>query len=1277
MKKILLFASALAGLFLAGSCQRESLEPEAVGVTYTINLPEGVQTKGNSGYTEYDLYYEVYKTVDATELETAGILFEKKVEMTGNTVTLTLDLLNDQNYTILFWANKKGIGDGVFDRSDLRKVEIKSSLSNNNDRDAFYGMDQLNNYDAATGRTVTLTRPFAQLNIATLVSTTAGYDMTPKKSYVKVTKVPTVFNVLTSEASGDAEVVFDWAGVPAGMKVNDKYDLVAMNYVLVPKSIVDVYYQIKTVNGTVNNSVGNVPLKPNYRTNIVGNLLTSNATYTIELKPGFEGESVGGTPFYDVPEYDEDTKTWTITKASELDWVAASVNGTIGVNTKSAATSHNFNGETIVLANDIDLEGAEWEPIGNEGHAFAGTFDGQEHTVSNFKVTEKAGWAGLFGRVQVGTVKNLNVKNVTIEANHYAGAIVGQGYVYMDNCHAENVDITVTIDREADGGKGDYGDKAGGLVGQNCDGGLKITNSSAKNVTITGYRDLGGIVGMAHNHNIVTGNTVENITLVQNLEYGYQATIPTTLGGIVGRFGSNVKYEGNTESGVVYDYPTVLSYDSTKSAVENGQILFDTVMAAEDGDIILLTAGDWRGTDGQTSRYTVNKDVTIIGLEEGVVLSSDKYGRVVDSDDADNKGVVTFKNLTMKTDHAWAAALYAKNYVTVNLIDVTLQTVGTTAILLDSSNDINNQHHNANTIVNVTNVTIDEGDYVELNANPCTSYQTDIVSYASFNYDETSNIGIVKPQGITRSTGDNLFVNGVALPAGYYVTNTSELKATSGRADASLINLFPGEYELSGVAFTANNVTLKGVDKVKSVLNLSKSIYLQDKVVNLENLTYKVPTGLVYNEHEFSFIHHAKEFNLTNCNSEGRLRLNVYKSTIDGCAFNINTASGFDGYAFYYYGNDGSEVEVKNSTFTTAGKAICVYSESAKVYDLTVTKCSFTSSNPETDKAAIQMHTEYGISGKLAINECTATGFADINGGLFNELNNNTKVPTNKFAITVDGTAYVAPIIVTPENIATTDFNQSKTFKLKGDFTSVTNMPSITPTEGVVAVIDASGATFGDKIQFNIPQVPGNSNVVSRDNARKGSYTLTNFHGTTLDLGAYGTSVTITKSTLDCIDVFAANIALDINHNTIDSNYEMHPRCNSGETDYAVYMMMMAYDLKFDGNTASNAIGHVVAINGSKGTWGTSVANSGNEVKSFTGNTITGISGSTKTNRAGFKVWDDLTYAFQGESTYEALPQAGQALINAVENANTFRKAEGTSNNAYKINFYEYYHAAL
>ena len=55
-----------------------------------------------------------------------------------------------------------------------------------------------------------------------------------------------------------------------------------------------------------------------------------------------------------------------------------------------------------------------------------------------------------------------------------------------------------------------------------------------------------------------------------------------------------------------------------------------------------------------------------------------------------------------------------------------------------------------------------------------------------------------------------------------------------------------------------------------------------------------------------------------------------------------------------------------------------------------------------SDSGEIQM-TEYGISGTLDITNSTATGFADVNNGLWNELNNNTKEPTKKFTITVDG----------------------------------------------------------------------------------------------------------------------------------------------------------------------------------------------------------------------------------------------------------------------------------
>ena len=221
--------------------------------------------------------------------------------------------------------------------------------------------------------------------------------------------------------------------------------------------------------------------------------------------------------------------------------------------------------------------------------------------------------------------------------------------------------------------------------------------------------------------------------------------------------------------------------------------------------------------------------------------------------------------------------------------------------------------------------------------------------------------------------------------------------------NASIVNLVAGNYELSGLNFVANNVTLKGVDKANVVLNLEKSIYLQDKSVTLENLTYNLNAGKDYTEQAFAFVHHATAFNLKNCNVN-RLRLNVYESNIEDCTFTLNTSSGFDGYCIYYYGNDNSTVNVKNSTFATAGKGICIYSEHAKAYNLNVDKCSFTSSDSATDKAAIQMHTELGISGNVKITETTAAGFANINGGLWNELNNNTKVATDIFDIWVDGT---------------------------------------------------------------------------------------------------------------------------------------------------------------------------------------------------------------------------------------------------------------------------------
>ena len=302
MKKFILFASVFAGLFAAASCQLEKLEPEMNGsVTYEISLPTAPQTKGDAGYDKYDLHFEVYMTADADRLASIDRLFERTVEMTGNTTTVTLDLLNDQDYTILFWANKQGTN--YFDLTNLRNVVVKTPITaNNDDRDAFCGKDQIIQHDGAQTKTVTLTRPFAQVNIGTIVpsQTQIGYDVTPSKSYVRISDIPTAFNVFTGLPEGQATTVEfsteeEPADIPSGyLKVNDdesSYKWVAMNYIVVPESVVEVYYEITTANGVVENTINNVPVKKNYRTNIIGNLLTSNATYNIQILPGFEGDN--------------------------------------------------------------------------------------------------------------------------------------------------------------------------------------------------------------------------------------------------------------------------------------------------------------------------------------------------------------------------------------------------------------------------------------------------------------------------------------------------------------------------------------------------------------------------------------------------------------------------------------------------------------------------------------------------------------------------------------------------------------------------------------------------------------------------------------------------------------------------------------------------------------------------------------------------------------------------------------------------------------------------
>lgn len=69
---------------------------------------------------------------------------------------------------------------------------------------------------------------------------------------------------------------------------------------------------------------------------------------------------------------------------------------------------NNYNGTTVLLDSDLDLDGKAFAPIGDYDVYFLGTFDGQGHTFKNLKVNSPSFiFLGLFGYSQGITIRNV------------------------------------------------------------------------------------------------------------------------------------------------------------------------------------------------------------------------------------------------------------------------------------------------------------------------------------------------------------------------------------------------------------------------------------------------------------------------------------------------------------------------------------------------------------------------------------------------------------------------------------------------------------------------------------------------------------------------------------------------------------------------------------------------------------------------------------------------------------------------------------------------------
>ena len=283
---------ALAAMMLMTSCQDDTAlmgnEGETAMVSFELTTPE-ITTRADysDGTTATVLQYAVYdengEILDDLTVTNGEIKLKTQVNLkltTGNT------------YTVIFWAAAPNAPYTVDFDNKLMSVNYDAAVSNDENRDAFYKHHTFT-VSGTQSETVELRRPFAQLNIGTNdyeASKSAGY--TPTQSSVTVSKIYKSLNLATDEVDSLTTVEYQLANIDRTQKFPvTGYEYIAMNYLLMDKDqeLIDVEFTYTDRTDAKTRTVGSVPVRRNYRTNIYGQLLTSNVDINVEIKPEYEG----------------------------------------------------------------------------------------------------------------------------------------------------------------------------------------------------------------------------------------------------------------------------------------------------------------------------------------------------------------------------------------------------------------------------------------------------------------------------------------------------------------------------------------------------------------------------------------------------------------------------------------------------------------------------------------------------------------------------------------------------------------------------------------------------------------------------------------------------------------------------------------------------------------------------------------------------------------------------------------------------------------------------
>ena len=344
-KKLFLGMFAAAGMLFATSCSNDELDVVQSGneaqVSFSLGLEGGIATRAISdGTGAKKLVYAVYK-LD----ENGDPVLQKVVGSDGNgqfvdteafdgglTETVSVTLAKGQTYQVAFWAQNPSCY--AYTTTDLTnvKVDYKDAANNNDVRDAFFKTVEFTVNGNQT-IDVELKRPFAQINVGV---TKADWDaavasgITVAQSSVEIKNAATSINLLTGEVGNettDVKVSYLSNSIPnEDLKVdldgdmdyddeNEVYKWLSMSYILVADrnntdnngvlgdgkaTLESLQYTFTPESGnaiTFGDGLSNVPVQRNWRTNILGQILTGDVTFNITIDPIYDGEYNNGDAY--------------------------------------------------------------------------------------------------------------------------------------------------------------------------------------------------------------------------------------------------------------------------------------------------------------------------------------------------------------------------------------------------------------------------------------------------------------------------------------------------------------------------------------------------------------------------------------------------------------------------------------------------------------------------------------------------------------------------------------------------------------------------------------------------------------------------------------------------------------------------------------------------------------------------------------------------------------------------------------------------------------------